>query len=25
MRAAHPLAYPLLSAVRRPVMRVPGL
>jgi cytochrome P450 len=25
MRAAHPLAYPLLSAVRRPVLRVPGL
>lgn len=25
MRAAHPVAYPLLSAVRRPVLRVPGL
>jgi cytochrome P450 len=25
LRAAHPLAYPLLSAVRGPVTRVPGL
>jgi cytochrome P450 len=25
MRAAHPVAYPLLSAVRGPVRRVPGL
>lgn len=25
MRAAHPLAYPLLAAIRRPVVRVPGL
>ena len=25
MRAAHPLAYPLLKASRRPVRRVPGL
>ncbi|QAY74913.1 cytochrome P450 [Agromyces protaetiae] len=25
MRAAHPVAYPLLASVRRPVVRVPGL
>lgn len=25
MRAAHPLAYPMLASVRRPVLRVPGL
>ncbi|CAN5608619.1 cytochrome P450 [soil metagenome] len=25
MRAAHPVAYPLLNAARRPVLRVPGL
>jgi cytochrome P450 len=25
MRAAHPLAYPLLRAVRRPAARIPGL
>ncbi|MDJ0335943.1 MAG: cytochrome P450 [Rhodoglobus sp.] len=25
MRSAHPLAYPLLNAVKRPVLRVPGL
>lgn len=25
MRAAHPVAYPLLCAVRRPVARIPGL
>ncbi|GAA2045459.1 cytochrome P450 [Agromyces tropicus] len=25
MRAAHPVAYPLLTGIRRPVVRVPGL
>ena len=25
MRAAHPIAYPLLNAQRRPAVRVPGL
>ena len=25
MRAAHPVAYPLLAGIRRPVLRVPGL
>ena len=25
MRAAHPIAYPLLSGIRRPVLRAPGL
>ena len=25
MRSAHPIAYPALNAVRRPVTRVPGL
>ncbi len=25
MRAAHPVAYPLLCGIRRPVLRVPGL
>ena len=25
MRAAHPVAYPLLRGIRRPVVRVPGL
>ena len=25
LRAAHPIAYPLLSAVRAPVRRIPGL
>ena len=25
MRAAHPIAYPALNAIRRPVTRVPGL